>query len=438
MATIPSLQGRQVAGRGIIDENMTARRGDAPRFHTLSLVCLAVLLLTTIGCRHEPAYENRSYYVDGHKRDRVLVFVHGLTGTATETWRCPSGRPWPDVLRLDTAFDDWDIYVVDYRTRMIGNHVHVADLTEEVQARLVADKVWNHREVAFVCHSLGGVITQDLLLRYRKNNSKVSFVYLYGVPQDGAHLAALSKLSSQEKLITQLDTGSADLQRMEQDWRAAGFSIRRYCAFETEPVPNIGLIVPRESATRLCDAALAIQRDHIDLVKPCHNTDDPYIALRNAVDNTPPDTGWIFVTPLPRRLPALLENSPIKDILLGIADPLGKSARADVTQQRKGKGYFPPGIDRFALLSPAYPPDAVPSRLALPAGGNATMTVVAIEDQGDQSRVIDQSFTASDAFAWDGGGGKRVRFVVFLFPLSAEAEDRIRSEQPDKLVNVQP
>jgi pimeloyl-ACP methyl ester carboxylesterase len=398
--------------------------------------CLAFSTLAMIGCTAQPSGTSASYYVDGNKRDRVLVFVHGLTGTATETWRCPDGRSWPERLRADQLFDDWDIYVADYPSRFTGNRVTFSDLASAIQNRLKDDKVWNHREIAFVCHSLGGIVMSDLLLRHRENHTKVQFLYLYGVPQEGSALARVAALVG-DRLGEQLVSDSSDLQRLENDWRAARFKARRYCAFETEPLKKLGLIVvPRPSATRLCDEVVGgIDLDHMSLVKPCSNRDDSYVALRNAMVATVPDVGWQRLKPLPGQLPPLVQNSPLEGLTLGKQDPLGVTARADLTKQR-GREHSPATIDQYAFLSPRYAVGAAPRHLALLGGLKATMTVVAIEDLESQVRILDQSYTASATYSWTGAAQERVRFVIYVFPLSAEAQEIIQAEQPERLIST--
>jgi hypothetical protein len=52
---------------------------------------------------------------------RVIVFVHGVLGNGNSTWTAPNKAYWPDMLTQDHAFDDFDVYVYEYPTTMIGS-----------------------------------------------------------------------------------------------------------------------------------------------------------------------------------------------------------------------------------------------------------------------------------------------------------------------------
>ena len=65
-----------------------------------------------------------------------------------------------------------------------------------------------------------------------------------------------------------------------------GFNMHRYCAYEKKSVKGF-LVVDRLSGTRGCENAIAVNEDHISLVKPCDRNVDSYIALRNAVLKNP-------------------------------------------------------------------------------------------------------------------------------------------------------
>src|SRR2546425_6348307 len=56
---------------------------------------------------------------NGPFRDRVIVFVHGIFGDANGTWRSLSGVYWPKLLLSDRAFDDYDIYVANYKSPIL-------------------------------------------------------------------------------------------------------------------------------------------------------------------------------------------------------------------------------------------------------------------------------------------------------------------------------
>jgi pimeloyl-ACP methyl ester carboxylesterase len=225
-------------------------------------------------------------------KNRVIVFVHGLFGTASDTWTSSEGAYWPQLLLDDTAFNDSDIYVASYESPYFGNTMTVDELVVSLNDRFTADGVFeNHREVVFVCHSLGGIVVEQFLVTYQKQYAdKVPFVFLFAVPNEGSQVAALGQFLSKDPLLKTLMHGNEDdyLLALETQWRAAQFKTRRYCAYEKKSLKGTVFIVDRSSGTRNCDApAKPINEDHWGIVKPNDRKHSSYIALRNAVVANP-------------------------------------------------------------------------------------------------------------------------------------------------------
>jgi tetratricopeptide (TPR) repeat protein len=223
----------------------------------------------------------------GPFKDRVIVFVHGIFGNAGRTWTAPTGAYWPRLLLGDDAFHDFDVYVANYESPPLGNTLTVDEVVATLNSRFTADGVFTkHREVVFVCHSLGGIIVQQLLLTFRENARKVPLIYFFGVPEEGAQVAAIGKWFSSDPLLKTLLHGNENeyLLSLENQWRAARFEVHRYCAYEKKPVKGGIVIVDRLSSTRNCDdPPIPINEDHFGIVKPSNRAHDSYIALRNAI-----------------------------------------------------------------------------------------------------------------------------------------------------------
>ncbi len=259
------------------------------------IASLVILLLSILWhptrCRKLNPNYIPSRYVRSENNQRVIVFVHGIFGNAKDTWTCPTGAYWPELLQTDDAFKSYDIYVVGYETPYLGNSMTIDEVVGNLNSRLLNDEVFSsHGDVVFVCHSLGGLIVQRLLLNHRDYAVKVPFIYFYSTPETGSQLAALGRIFSSDPLLDQMFPGdrNAYLLNLENEWQAAGFQIHRYCAYEKKPM-NGFLVVDRLSGTRNCKSSIAINEDHASIVKPCSQNHDSFIALRNAVrEHTPP------------------------------------------------------------------------------------------------------------------------------------------------------
>jgi hypothetical protein len=226
-------------------------------------------------------------YIKDHGNPRVIVFVHGLF-SGPEAWRCDGRNYWPAMIAndSDSIFSAADVYVVGYPTPSKHGKMTIADLDTLIMNRIEADGVFSrHKEVIFVAHSLGGLLTQQLLLTYRDKSlyKKVSFIYLFGTPQEGSKLANIGKYFNDDPLLKELQGGDGNfiLHDMDEKWMHAGFStIKRFCAYETQPEHGFK-VVNQYSATRGCDDTLALTGNHREIVKPCSTKNDAYIALGN-------------------------------------------------------------------------------------------------------------------------------------------------------------
>jgi len=258
------------------------------------VLCGLVCLPNQLGANQSHANPGISPYLrpanqSGPYKKRVIVFVHGLWGDADETWRFSSKVYWPGLLLNDPTFNDSDIYVASYPTSF-GGRMNIEDIVNNLSNRLIADKIFSeHREVVFVCHSLGGLIVERLLLKQRELDRQVRFIYFFGTPQTGVDIAKFGQLLSSDPVFRDLaaDEDNEDLQAIDGEWRAAHLGIPTYCAYETKRL-YVARLVDRDSATRNCtETEVAINENHIGMVKPSGVRHDSYLALVNAVRDNP-------------------------------------------------------------------------------------------------------------------------------------------------------
>jgi pimeloyl-ACP methyl ester carboxylesterase len=267
---------------------------------TLVLASLAVGCAYLVSCGSKPPSTSAqressepvvSTYERNEKKNRVIVFVHGIFGSARGTWACPRGDfYWPKALLADPVFADSDVYVAAYDSPYFGNHMTIDEVVSNLANRFQSDAVFSHREVVFVAHSLGGLIVQRFLITHREYAKQVPLIVFYSTPETGAQIAQLGHILSADPLLKEMFPGQENdyLLNLENEWIAANFLIKRYCAYEKKPTKGIW-IVDRLSGTRNCTnkTPIPINKDHIDIVKPCSTQDDAYIALKNIVAENP-------------------------------------------------------------------------------------------------------------------------------------------------------
>jgi pimeloyl-ACP methyl ester carboxylesterase len=258
---------------------------------TIKFVWVALLLLLSAPASFPQAATQRDY-AHSVPRDRVIVFVHGIHGSR-ESWRAANGAYWPNLIRTDPRFAYSDVEVAEYPTPASNGKMSSVQLSEILWAHLKQDHVWEHREVVFLAHSLGGILVEEMLLRHPAEAAKVKFIVSYGTPHEGSTIARIASFYDRDPLLNDLsDAGDNTLlTHLENDWRghASVNGIHRFCAYESEdtkPENVVGRalkaharVVSYFSATYGCDVTTPpqeIQADHIDMIRPADRKSSAY------------------------------------------------------------------------------------------------------------------------------------------------------------------
>ena len=236
-------------------------------------------------------------------KPRVIVFVHGFHGSR-ETWRAANGAYWPQLIQTDPHFQNSDVVIAEYPTPSVRGRYSTTQLAEILWQGLKRQRVWEHREVVFVAHSLGGILTEEMLLDHPADAARVAFVVSYATPHEGSFVASLAKIYDSDPLLTDLRSSNDNsfLMDLEQKWRSTQSvtRIHRYCAFEsldTGAGAGIGRylgahvrVVSYYSATYGCDTDTPPQKivaDHIDIVRPASRSAEAYTFFARVYHNNP-------------------------------------------------------------------------------------------------------------------------------------------------------
>lgn len=239
----------------------------------------------------------------GQPRPRVIVFVHGLHGDRN-SFRAANGAYWPDLVRTDPHFAYSDVAVAEYPTPDSNGKSSSTQLADLLYTRLQQQHVWDHREVVFLAHSLGGILVEEMLLKHPAEAAKVRFIVSFGTPHEGSTVARIASIYDKDPLLNDLSDAEDNsfLTTLEQNWRSNSSvnSIHRFCAYETEdtmPESVFGRyfkvrarVVSYFSATYGCDVTTppqAIHTDHVNLVRPSGRNADAYQFFLRVYTNNP-------------------------------------------------------------------------------------------------------------------------------------------------------
>jgi len=236
-------------------------------------------------------------------RPRVIVFVHGIHGSG-ESFRASNGAFWPDLIRTDPRFAYSDVEVAEYPSPESNGRMSSVQLADILWTRLKQDHVWDHREVVFLAHSLGGILVEEMLLRHPAEAAKVNFIVSYGTPHEGSTVARIASIYDKDPLLNDLSDASSNsfLTQLEHNWRGHDSvnGIHRFCAYESEDTtPEDGFarylkphtrVVSYFSATYGCDVTTPpqeIHADHIHMVRPPNRAATAYDFFRRVYRDNP-------------------------------------------------------------------------------------------------------------------------------------------------------
>ena len=221
----------------------------------------------------------------------VIVFVHGIIGDPQSTFTAANGAYWPESLRADPVFDDADIVVYGYGTRLFRESLDVGELGGDMKAYLASRAIPNRYErIVFLAHSMGGLITRSYMSQFQDAlKAKVKMGYFFATPMGGSAIATAAQILFPNSQLANMAEGNSDrfLSGLENGFLAAGFmnSGSWYCAYEKVKIGK--LIVDQQSATRLCNRPYqAIDANHVGIVKPRNHTDNPYVQFKTAYMET--------------------------------------------------------------------------------------------------------------------------------------------------------
>lgn len=112
---------------------------------------------------------NNTWYHYDDEVDTAVIFVHGFFSSSASCWVSKTGTFWPELLLKDTRLPSSSIFLGGYYTSIASGEYSIRDCANELFGSIKrADELGRRspssfRNLVFVCHSLGGIVTRYLL-----------------------------------------------------------------------------------------------------------------------------------------------------------------------------------------------------------------------------------------------------------------------------------
>ncbi|KAH7237701.1 uncharacterized protein BKA55DRAFT_578152 [Fusarium redolens] len=227
-----------------------------------------------------------------------ICFIHGLSGNRDKTWTAHGQpNPWPAELlpsRLAKArllTYGYDAYVVKKSVSSTNRLIdHANNLLHDLTAERSSSNTIN-RPIIFIVHSFGGIVCKAALIISRQSlkshlgqvfNCTKGIAFL-GTPHRGSWAADWAKIpvwamgqvkSTNRNILDVLQINNQYLEfiqtsflSMLRELHESGRPLQITCFFEELPMPGVGTIVAKESASLEGYSAFSVHANHSDMVK---------------------------------------------------------------------------------------------------------------------------------------------------------------------------
>ena len=265
-----------------------------------------------------------------------IVFFHGLSGSIDGTWSVKvKGKQelWP--LWIIDTISQAAIWAIEYdaaKSNYTGHALPLEDRGKNIWDKLRNEPCLNQNQskIAFVCHSMGGLVAIQVLRCIERNRgdaiaenfkSRVRRVAFLATPHKGSFLA-LAFLLAKPILLTwairDLRSGSPQL-RDSNDWfrkyvpdnqlsvlqLAEGLPIR-FCG-----LPLFRIVTPESADAGLVDTPTIVDETHQTINKPRNRDNEVYTSILSLLDK--PDEGSSTETRISLEIKKSEESSKERD-----------------------------------------------------------------------------------------------------------------------------
>ena len=218
-----------------------------------------------------------------NNNENLIVFVHGFTGDATDTWGKFEG-----LLSEDVDLQDWDILFWGYPTKLFAKNQHVYYVGEALKTELKYSKR-KYKNLVLIGHSMGGLVIRSYIIGALKRGEKselspIKKVLLFGTPNDGLLLANFSIFNRQ---IDDMAMGEKFIDELNKDWSRYVNSKKDDDYHMDIPVTAvIGLeddFVTKGSVSSTFDVVEVVPGNHTKMIKPKDNSSPVYRLVSKTI-----------------------------------------------------------------------------------------------------------------------------------------------------------
>lgn len=213
----------------------------------------------------------------------LILFVHGLGGTASGTW-----ADFPKYIKADPALADYEVGFFEYPTALVNFKVWKKypkiQMLADALRTLIDNRYAEHRPIILVAHSLGGLIARSYLVDGIMSDVplRVSKLLLYAVPNTGTGLSRIAKkISWRHPQLRQLCKGSDLITDLNRAWERLNVTDKVVIRYVVADNDNVVDETSAKAFPGNADIAVLLGHDHRSCVKPTSAEDLVFEILKN-------------------------------------------------------------------------------------------------------------------------------------------------------------
>jgi pimeloyl-ACP methyl ester carboxylesterase len=228
--------------------------------------------------------EVKTVFKETEEANNVILFVHGFSGEASETF-----GQIPEWIAADPQMKGWDMYPFGFsefihpeKGKNVWASVEDIERVADHLSVSIKHRLQRYHRVAIVAHSLGGLVAQRAILDLdEKDRSRVTNLLLFATPSSGiSDTVAESIWNKQNK---DLAHNSDFITKLRKDWNDVigtkpNFALRAVAATGDQFVELESSLSPFDE-----DSGLTLEGSHFSIVDPKSKEDDSYDLIINSL-----------------------------------------------------------------------------------------------------------------------------------------------------------
>ncbi|MDZ4067239.1 MAG: hypothetical protein U1E06_10395 [Tabrizicola sp.] len=310
-----------------------------------------------------------------------IIFVHGLGGDPWKTW---GDRFWPRWLAADRFWPRWlaeepdlatlAVYTLKYEaapSELTGSSMSLVDHGENILAVLKCRNALLGAPIAFICHSLGGLVLKQVLRAAQEEADRdrcarqlldqIAQVVFIATPHRGTKLPVLIEKyvwfafrpTIVMKSLREGDEPVLNLARWYTNFCGSDHRTIPHLVFrETKKTRRMMVVSEASSDPGVPSESVPIPANHIDICKPKDRHSEVYASALKLLKNL----AFACPGPIPDRISKLYDSDPVPDRRRIVEQIRGDLRQHDwrLDTMEKGQGCTNPDFNLKLVATPPF------------------------------------------------------------------------------------